>query len=60
MRERLKRAKTEGDLPQDADPAALARFVATVTQGMAVQAAGGATRGELRRVAETALRAFPD
>ena len=60
VRERLKRAKTEGDLPKDADPAALARFVATVTQGMAVQAAGGASRAELRRVAETALRAFPD
>ena len=60
IRERLKRAKTEGDLPKDADPAALARFVATVTQGMAVQAAGGASRAELRRVAETALRAFPD
>jgi hypothetical protein len=59
VRERLKRAKTEGDLPKDADPAALARFVATVTQGMAVQAAAGASRAELRRVAETALRALP-
>jgi AcrR family transcriptional regulator len=60
VRERLKRAKAEGDLPDDADPAALARFVATVTQGMAVQAAAGASRAELRRVADTALRAFPD
>jgi AcrR family transcriptional regulator len=60
VRERLKRAKAEGDLPDDADPAALARFVATVTQGMAVQAAAGASRTELRRVADTALRAFPD
>ena len=59
IRQRLKRAKTEGELPKDADPAALARFIATVTQGMAVQAAAGATRAELRRVAETALRAFP-
>ena len=42
IRERLKRAKREGDLPADADPAALARFVTTVMQGMAVQAAGGA------------------
>jgi AcrR family transcriptional regulator len=60
IRDRLKRAKTKGDLPRDADPATLARFIATVTQGMAVQAAAGATRAELRRVAETALRAFPD
>ena len=59
VRDRLKRAKTEGDLPKDSDPAALARFIATVTQGMAVQAAGGANRAELRRVAETAMRAIP-
>jgi AcrR family transcriptional regulator len=59
IRARLKRAKREGDLPPDADPAALARFVATVIEGMAVQAASGASRKELERVAETALRAFP-
>ncbi len=59
IRERLKRAKAEGELPANADPAALARFVATVTQGMAVQAAGGASRAELRRVADTAMAAWP-
>lgn len=59
IRERFKRAKREGDLPADADPAVLARFLATVIEGMAVQAASGATRKELERVAETALLAFP-
>jgi hypothetical protein len=59
IRDRLKQAKREGDLPEDADPASLARFVATVLHGMAVQATGGASRKELERVAETALRAFP-
>ena len=59
IRERLKRAKREGDLPSDSDPAALARFLATVIEGMAVQAASGASRKDLERVAETALRAFP-
>jgi AcrR family transcriptional regulator len=59
IRERLKRAKAEGDLPGDGDPAALARYVATVAEGMAVQAAGGATRAELRRVALTAMAAWP-
>jgi transcriptional regulator BetI-like protein len=59
IRERLKRAKREGDLPADADPAALARFVTTVMQGMSVQAAGGVTRKELRAIADTALRAWP-
>jgi AcrR family transcriptional regulator len=59
IRERLKRAKREGDLPADADAAILARFLATVIEGMAVQAASGASRRDLDRVAETALRAFP-
>ena len=59
IRERLKRAKREGDLPKDADPAALAGFIATVLQGMSVQAAGGATRKELRAIADMALRAWP-
>jgi AcrR family transcriptional regulator len=59
IRERLKRAKREGELPKDADPAALARFVSTVMQGMAVQAAGGATRKELRTIADMALRSWP-
>ncbi len=59
IRERLERAKGEGELPPGANPADLARYLATVYQGMSVQAAGGATRGQLRRVAETALRAWP-
>jgi hypothetical protein len=56
IRKRLKRAKREGDLPSDADAAALARFVATV---MAVQAAGGVAPKELRAIVNTALRAWP-
>ena len=59
LRRRLQRAKREGDLPQDADPAELARYVMTVLQGMAVQGADGATPDQLRRVAQMALRAWP-
>lgn len=59
IRKRFERAKMEGELPPGANPADLARYVATVYQGMSVQAAGGATRQQLRRVAETALRAWP-
>ena len=59
IRERFKRAKREGDLPPDSDPAALARFIATIIEGMAVQAASGATRKDLERVAATAMTAFP-
>jgi len=60
VRDRLKQAKDEGELPEDADPAALARYFSTVAQGMAIQAAEGASRKELERVADMALRAWPD
>jgi AcrR family transcriptional regulator len=59
LRQRLERAIADGDLPADANPADLARYVTTVSQGMAVQAAGGASREELQRVVEMALRAWP-
>jgi hypothetical protein len=59
VRRRFERALAEGDLPADADPADLARYVVALIQGMAVQAAGGAGGEELRRVAEMALRAWP-
>lgn len=59
LHERFKRAKRERDLPKSSNPAALARFLATVTHGLSIQAAGGATRAELTGVIETALGAFP-
>lgn len=59
LQKRLERAEREGDLPADANCADLAQFVATVTQGMAVQAAGGATRKQLRKVAQLALQSWP-
>jgi AcrR family transcriptional regulator len=58
IRKRLDTAKRQGDLPPDANPADLARYLATVYQGMSVQAAGGATRQQLRRVAKIALTAW--
>jgi len=59
LRRRLQRAKREGDLSKNADPAELASYVMTVVRGMAVQSAGGASRDQLRRVAQIALRAWP-
>lgn len=59
LRERFERAVSERDLPADANPADLARFVATVLHGMSVQAASGAKRDELERVAAIALEAWP-
>jgi AcrR family transcriptional regulator len=56
---RLERAKADGDLPADTNCADLARLVMTIMQGMSVQAASGASRQDLRKVAEMALKAWP-
>src|SRR5215469_14675866 len=59
LAERLRRAQKVGDLPPHADPAALARYLMTVLNGMAVQSVSGATAADLRKIAETALSAWP-
>lgn len=56
---RFEQAKAEGDLPPDVDCADLARYIATISQGMSVQAAGGASCEELRRVIDIAMSLFP-
>jgi AcrR family transcriptional regulator len=59
VRDRLERAKAEGELPADFDASDYARYVITVMQGMAVRAAEGATRAELHTVADLTLRSWP-
>jgi len=59
IRQRLERAKTEGDLPADSDPASLARYLSAVLYGMAVLSAGGSSRRELLQVAKMALQNWP-
>lgn len=59
LRLRLQRAVDEGDLPANADAADMARYISAVVQGMAVQAAGGASREQLRKVADLTLRNWP-
>jgi AcrR family transcriptional regulator len=56
---RFERAKSEGDLPSHADGADLARFVTAIYQGMTVQAINGASREDLLRLSDTALRIWP-
>jgi AcrR family transcriptional regulator len=56
LRKRLQRAKKEGDLRKSADPAGLARYIMAVLHGMSVRSSAGASRKELRGIAETALR----
>lgn len=58
LRRRLEDAREAGDLAAAADPEALARYLATIIQGMSVQAAGGATRAELQAVVDTTLAAW--
>jgi AcrR family transcriptional regulator len=56
---RFKRARAQGDLPAQLDPHDLARYIATVLNGLAIQAANGATKAEMTRVVEIALRTLP-
>jgi|SRR5690554_566735 len=59
LRERFERAKTEGDLPDDANPDALAAFIMAILHGMSVQAKAGFSRDKLETVVEQALLAWP-
>lgn len=59
VRKRFVAAREAGDLPDSADPAALARYLMAVCNGIAIQAAAGAGRDELRQVAALALHAWP-
>lgn len=59
LRERFERARVEGDLPETANPAALAAFILAVTHGIAVQAKAGFSREMLGMVAEQALASWP-
>jgi AcrR family transcriptional regulator len=59
LRQRLNRAKIEGDLPPGANPATLAGYIVTLIQGMSVQAASGAKRSELNHIIDIALQSWP-
>ncbi len=59
MQQRLEQAKAAGDLPADADCAALASYLAVQLHGMAILAANGATPERLQQVAALALQVFP-
>ncbi len=56
LEHRFEQLSAEGGLRADQSASALARYVATVGQGLAVQAGGGATRAELMTVVELSAR----
>jgi AcrR family transcriptional regulator len=59
LRKRFEQARKSGDLPKSANPAALARYVAVMANGICVQASAGATTKELREVAALAMNGWP-
>jgi AcrR family transcriptional regulator len=59
LRRRFERAQADGDLPPDVDADDLARYVSTILNGLGIQAANGATRAQMMRVSEMALRTLP-
>lgn len=59
LRVRLERAQAEGDLPPDADPKSLARYVTVLSNGMAIEAIDGASYEELRDLVAQVLKMWP-
>ncbi len=57
--ERMQRAVDAGEFNVPTDAGAITRYLQAIMQGMSVQAQAGATREELRQVAQSALSAWP-
>jgi hypothetical protein len=55
LRKRFVKAQRAGELPRDTTPADFARFISTIMTGLAVQALNGATRDEMKRIADFVL-----
>jgi AcrR family transcriptional regulator len=59
LTERFTRARAAGDLPAGVEARDAAAYLLALSQGFAVQAASGASREDLRRLAELALLRLP-
>jgi AcrR family transcriptional regulator len=59
FKSRLREAVADGELPASANIDRLSRFYLCVFEGMAIQAKDGASREELKDIAETAMAAWP-
>lgn len=60
LRERFARAQADGEFSSDINTADLARYIATVVRGIAVETRGGASREDLEAVIALAMKAWPD
>lgn len=56
LKQRFDLAITQGDLPPQSNSAALAKYLATMHQGLSVQATSGATQAELTEVVNIAIQ----
>lgn len=59
LKERFDLAKSQNDLPHTVNTSALAKYIATVHQGLSVQATNGATKEELLEVVKLTLEKWP-
>lgn len=59
LSQRFEMAKTQGDLSSQVDAVALAKYIATIHQGLSVQATSGASKDELMAVIKLALQSWP-
>jgi AcrR family transcriptional regulator len=55
IRKRLEKDQREGNLKNDVTPADFARYLSTIMTGLGIQAANGATKPDLKRLAAMAL-----
>ncbi|WP_156680534.1 TetR/AcrR family transcriptional regulator [Sphingomonas profundi] len=56
---RFEEAEAAGELPAGIDAAALAQYLLTITQGLAVQGGAGASCDDLKRLVDTSLAVWP-
>ncbi len=59
LKQRFSEAQQNSDLPRHIKPTTLAKYIAAIHHGMAVQAAGGATKEELLAIVEMVLANWP-
>jgi AcrR family transcriptional regulator len=59
LRRRFEEAIETGDLPPDADPEELARYLLVLGSGMAIDAQSGASRAQLHRTVGRAMKGWP-
>ena len=59
IQKRLQRARNDDDLPQDMNVGDLTRYIATVLNGLGIQASNGASKAQMARVVEMTLNSLP-